>query len=523
MIADFRRSDTPSAFDTDICVIGSGAAGLTVACHAAGKLRVLVLEAGGRDPAPGDDAWLTGASSDFTLTGFLNGRARAFGGATRRWYGQCIRLDPIDFEPRPWVPHSGWPLAARDLDAHYDRAEQFVGIAGHPYDARNWARFGVPDPGFTADRVTPKFTIYCPQPDFSKAYGRRVANDPAISVLLNAAAIGITLAPDGTRVAGLRIRGGDREGIVRARAYVLCGGGIENARLLLASNDAIPAGVGNARGLVGRFFQDHPGATTGALATSQPRKVQEQFRKLRRRGLTFWPKLALTEAAQRDGHYLNANCQMLYDYAEASAMVRARHAVAMARERRPAAAALAAWRLLHHAPELTREAVHTVATGKFPILQPSRVLLTCHVEQPPDPDNRITLGNDRDRYGVPLARIAWRVGRAEIRTMRAITEAAGQALHRLGFGEMSVLPWLDAAEVPREEIVDTYHHAGTTRMAADPAHGVVDPACQVFGVDNLYVAGSSVFPTSGYANPTLTIVALAIRLSDTLQQRLAPA
>jgi choline dehydrogenase-like flavoprotein len=154
------------------------------------------------------------------------------------------------------------------------------------------------------------------------------------------------------------------------------------------------------------------------------------------------------------------------------------------------------------------------------MLRPEEVRLTAHVEQVPDPDNRITLADERDRYGIPRARLSWRVNGAELRTMRAITEAVGRALHRLDFGEMTVLPWLDEPAAAREALVDTYHHAGTTRMGATPHEGVVDTDCRVFGIDNLYAAGSSVFPTSGYANPTLTIVALAIRLSDTLKQRM---
>jgi choline dehydrogenase-like flavoprotein len=524
MIADFRRSEIPTNWQTDVCIIGSGAAGITLACHLAPRLRVLVVEAGDRDPRPEDADWLDGQTTDFAFDGMRNGRVRAFGGATRRWFGQCIRLDPIDFQKRDWVPHSGWPIREEALDGPYERAEQFMGVAGFGYGVANWARFGVPDPGFGDNEITPRFTIYCPQPDFTKAFGRRLAAaSSGVDVLLNAAAVGIALHPDARRVTGLRIRGGTREGLVQARAFILCGGGIENPRLLLASNDVMSVGVGNGADLVGRFFQDHPAATTGTLATSQPRRVQAQFRKLSRGGRTFWPKLALTAAAQQAGHYLNANALMSYGYAPDSAMTRAKDAVAALRARRPAAAACAALRLLPHAPELVGQACHTLATGKAVMLQPDRVLLTSHVEQIPDPDSRVTLARDCDRFGVPRARLSWRVQHAELRTMRAITEAVGRSLQRLGFGEMTPATWLDAPQVEREELADTYHHAGTTRMSDDPTTGVVDTDCRVFGVDNLYVAGSSVFPTSGYANPTLTIVALAIRLSDTLLTRLAAA
>jgi choline dehydrogenase-like flavoprotein len=200
-------------------------------------------------------------------------------------------------------------------------------------------------------------------------------------------------------------------------------------------------------------------------------------------------------------------------------MFRAKALVAAARARRPAAAAVAALRVAPHAAELFREGFSTLARGNAPVLTPKNVFLTAHVEQIPDPDNRIMLSENRDRFGVPRPRLAWRINPAEVATLRAITDAAGSALRRRGFGDMSPLAWLDDPGAARKNLADTYHHAGATRMAETPRDGVVDPDCRVFGVDNLFVAGSSVFPTSGYANPTLTIVALAIRLAETLRRR----
>ena len=230
--------------------------------------------------------------------------------------------------------------------------------------------------------------------------------------------------------------------------------------------------------------------------------------------------MALTEAAQRKHRTLNANSLMLYDYAEDSALTRAKSAAANLRK--PAALARDTMRLLPHVPELAARMTHTVVTGKAPIFKPSQVMLKTHIEQRPDPGNRVTLGNDCDRFGLPLPRITWRLHPEELRTMRVMTEAVGAEFRRLGWGEMSVAPWLDGTEASaRPHVEDTYHHHGTTRMATSDAEGVTDPDCKVFGTDNLFIASSSLFPTSGYANPTLTIVALAIRLAATLQQRLA--
>jgi choline dehydrogenase-like flavoprotein len=524
VIANFRGADTPTAFDTDVCIIGSGAAGLTLASHVAGKLRVLIVEAGDAAPTRGADDWLAGEAGDFAFNGFQDGRMRAFGGATRLWAGQLLRLDAIDFEKRDWVLHSGWPITLKDLEPSYDRAERFLGVAAPLYDARIWSRFGVRDPGFAND-IVPKFTVYMPQRDFTKAFGAQmVRTNPSIDLLLNATVLQIDLDPGATRVVGVQIgEAGGRRGAIRARAFVLCGGGIENPRLLLASNSVMPTGIGNAHDLVGRFFQDHPNGAAGVVTTAQPRVFQEQFRKLRRNRVTAWPKLSFTEAAQRRGRYLNANAMMEYEYADGSALTRAKTLVEAVRARRPAAILRGGMRLLRHVPELAAQAAHTAATGKALRFDPARIKLQTFVEPVPDPESRVKLSTARDRFGIPRPHLTWRIHPDELRTMRAFAVAAGAEFHRLGLGELTVAPWLNqGVAAARAEIKEYFHHAGATRMASSPADGVTDPDCRVFGTDNLYIAGGSVFPTCGYANPTLTIVALAIRLADTLRARLEP-
>ena len=526
MIMDFKTSPANGFVDADVCLIGSGAAGLTLAHHLPSTLRVLIVEAGDREPRWNDDR-LSGEVAGPQFDGFENGRARAFGGATRLWFGQCIRLDPIDFEKRDWVPYSGWPIGLRDLGTYYDRAETFLGLERVDYHAgRLWSRFGLPGLGFDAAELSFKCTAYCPQPDFIKGFGKQlVRRRPNVSMILNATAVGFDLDASGRMVTSVQLRGeGGREGAIRSRTFVLCGGGIENPRLLLASNDVAPMGIGNERGLVGRFFQDHPSGTTGVLATAHPRLIQRHFRKLRCRGVTSWPKLALADALQRRRRVLNANCLMLYDYADGSPMAAAKGALEALKRRDPAASMRRGAQALRHLPELVGKAAHARLTGKAPMFASSAILLKAHVEQGPDPANRVSLSGERDQFGTPRARLTWRIHPDEIRTLREMTAAVDRELRRLSLGKVIPAPWLDAgSQAAATHLADTYHHAGTTRMGASQSDGVVDAHCRVFGTENVYVAGSSVFPTSGYANPTLTIVALAIRLSDHLSDRRAAA
>jgi choline dehydrogenase-like flavoprotein len=241
-----------------------------------------------------------------------------------------------------------------------------------------------------------------------------------------------------------------------------------------------------------------------------------------------WPKLALTAAAQLRWQLLNANALILCDYDETSALTTAKKAISLAKARQPVALAKHSLRLGRSLPELLLRGSHSVMTGLAPVFTAKQVMLKTHVEQVPDADNRIRLSPERDKFGQPRAQLTWRIHPYELKTMAGITQAVGAELQRLGFGTMTNAAWLDQPpSMAQAHIEDTYHHAGTTRMAATSSAGVVDPECRVFGVANLFVAGGSVFPTSGYANPTLTIVALAIRLGDTLKrhyggERMAP-
>jgi choline dehydrogenase-like flavoprotein len=524
MQSDFSTAGEGARYDCDLCIVGSGAAGIAIAVELADSgLDILLLESGGLDPGSATDALSEGSHEGFPFKGLTEGRARAFGGATRLWFGQCIRLDNIDYERRPWVDRSGWPFGPETLDPYYARAERMMGLDDPIYDTAIWKRFGVPDPEFSPNLIVPKFTIYCRQPDFKARYAKQLRAAANVRLLLNATAIEIDTNASATQVESVQIRSlSGASGVVRAKSYVICGGGIENARLLLSSRATVAGGLGNERDLVGRFLQDHPSGRTAKIAIEAPKPLQEQFSILHRRGLRFWPKLALSPKLQRERELLNGNAYPVYDYPEWSSAHGLKTLIAGVRAKRLTADILrSVANILADTPRLLGQALRFANTGRAPTFPPSRVWIQAFTEQAPDPDNRVTLSSVKDAFGMPQPLVRWRLGDLERRTLLATTEAVATEFQRLGLGNTETASWLLG---PPDELAghigDAFHHAGTTRMALSATEGVVDTDCRVNEVNNLFIAGSSVFPTSGYANPTLTIIALALRLSDHLKSKL---
>jgi choline dehydrogenase-like flavoprotein len=522
MIIDFKDTG-PDDFQYDICVIGAGAAGISLAMQFAGQdVQLLIVESGGMEIEPESKALLSGDSGSNAFSGFEEGRARAFGGTTRLWAGQCIRLDPIDFEARSWVPKSGWPIAQESLSSYYEKAELFMGLNRPLYDDKLWQRAGLSAPRLSENLVS-KFTIYAPEPDFKRRFAKDMRSSRNISVLLHATVTNIALDPTHRTVQHVELSSaGGRRQKIGARQFVMCAGGIDSARLLLVSNRQIRSGLGNEFDLVGRYFQDHPNACTARVQTDDPRRLQRQFAMLRQRGIRHWPKLALSETAQRRLQVLNGNANFYYEYADRSTASELKRAMELAKTRGPVTELLrSAVRLLPRSGELLREFARWRFKGHAPILRSSSIFLRVFSEQWPDANNRVELSDQIDALGIPIPRLKWKVNDLEIRTLRVLTQLIKKEIERLHLGVVSIEPWLANGEQhPERHISDQYHHAGTTRMSADSKTGVVDTECKVHGISNLYVVSGSVFPTSGYANPTLTIIALAVRAADTLKTAL---
>ncbi len=521
MIVDLRTLEDGAQFAADVCLVGAGAAGITLALELAEtNLSVILLERGGMQPETLNQQLNDGDISGLLYKGLVDGRANALGGATKLWFGQCIRFDSIDFEKRSWVRHSGWPVAPADLDPWYRRAEQMFSIQGQRYDDGVYEKVGTTPPAWNHDSIRTHFTIYSPKLDLGSLYASKLGRSAKVQVLLHANATEIDAGENNRRVQAVQVRTIKGVGArVRANTVVLCGGGIENARLLLLSDRANPNGLGNDRDLVGRFLQDHPNGFTATLKTTNTAALNELFALRYKGALRYFPKFPLGFSLQRHEQVLNCTSHLVFEYPEESGIAALKDIYrSLRRKKVPPNLKTQLLGIARNLPEVLRATARRYLRGRSPLGKPRRIRLQCHTEQEPDPQSRVTLSANRDALGLRRAKVDWRLNNCERQTVRVMTAAMGAELKRLGLAELQPEPWLnEPGNDWKSKLSDCFHHIGTTRMSDSAATGVVDRNCEVFGVRNLFVAGSSVFPTSGYANPTLTIVAMAMRLAAHLR------
>ncbi len=519
MLVDLRQHEHDTELETGLCVIGAGAAGIAIALEFLNaSTKVVVLESGGLRSSPQTDRFNEGEGIGIATDSLTAGRARVLGGATALWAGQCLPADRDTFNERPWIPDASWPFPLQELEQFYRRAEQRLQIEGEVYDERVWDRFGVRRLPVDRARVAHRFSVWCPHPDLGRLYRRRLSGSKNIRVLLHATATELITTPAGDRFHSVRAATPEGKMVrIRAQACVVCTGGIENPRLLLASTGTHRAGIGNRRGVVGRYFQDHPTAYSGAIVGGDFAQLQELYGLFYRRNVRYLPRLVLSAEAQRSEQVLSCSAYPVFHFGEQSAIQAARRVYRSVRGRRQPPNLRHDLRLMaRDLPSLASIAHRRVSAGRSARLAPVTVWLKTHAEQAPHPESRITLGQQRDTLGVPLPVVEWKLTEIDRRTTEVMVRTVGREFERLGLGDVQPAPWLAEASW-QDCLEDSFHHIGTTRLGENPATSVVDSDCQVHEVAGLFVAGSSVFPAGGYVNPTLTIIALAIRLADHLK------
>lgn len=550
MLFDARNIPAQTRLDCDIVIVGGGAAGITLAREFLGsRLDVILLEGGGRRPEGATQDLYKGEVVNPAQHGPLDKyRQRVIGGTSTLWGGCCAPFDDTDFSLRPHVPHSGWPITRDELDPYYARAHTYLHAGHYSYDAADSLPGAAAPmiPGLTSGDITQhRLWRFSLPADFARLYMDELKHSRNVRVGLHANCTGITLAPSGAHVTELQVASLRGNGFaVRARHVVLAMGGLETTRLLLASRDVCPNGIGNDHDLVGRFYGSHITGQLGeAVFTPKGGPIVWDYERSHE-GVYCRRIIGIEAAVQRREQLLNFCCNLTHppiaDPAHGNAILSAAYLVKrfmidrippeyskdMAGHMTPyRQVAPHLMNLVRGAPALFPFAAkwmgsRVLARRKLPsVALPNRgnvYSLHFDAEQSPNPDSRVTLTTERDALGMNRLRVDWRHTTADVDSVARSFQVVKRALEAAGVATFRV----DEANF-KERITQQLgvgsHHIGTTRMADHPSRGVVDAQCRVHGVDNLFIASSSTFATSSFANPTLTIVALAIRVADRLK------
>lgn len=491
--------------ECDLCVIGAGPAGLAIASAFAGsRVDVVVLESGGASSEAAAQRLNEGRVVGDAYAGLVATRHRQIGGTAAVWNtrtsggvgAKFTPLDRIDLESRQAGALPGWPFSFDELEPWYAKAQTLAGLGPFRYDEEFWTRDALVPLADTGDelrsavyQIGSRDALLAPM-----LRSLRVASN--VRLISHATAVQLQTDGDESRVSRVEVRSAAGDAwFVAARRFVMCTGAIENARILLNSAQGSDS-FGNGSGLVGRCFMEHP--RDRSLEIRSLRKVALDrlafYDAHEIDGTTIVGRLKVNEDAIRSDGLLNASATLLPIIRTPVRMLRS---------------AAGPFTRMRAVDNLLPRGGHGWSRHPWPRTRVAGFTVLLNLEQAPDPENRIVLGKARDALGLPLPELHWRWRARDEHSRQTVRTLVASALARGGLGVVRL------RNVPLDP--NAHHHAGTTRMSVDPRHGVVDPDGRVHGLENLYVAGASTFPTAGFANPALTILALALRLADHLR------
>jgi choline dehydrogenase-like flavoprotein len=540
MIFEDRDVDVPS--NVDVCIVGAGPVGLALALRCASHgLSAVVLESGGSEGADRNDAALGAVEIVTPHHAALElVRAQGIGGTSRLWGGRCVELDDIDFERRDHVPFSGWPIPHAEISAYYDEALTFLGCGAS-------AGMGPDEPSKAeGDIDSAMLERWSAAPDIRRLHGASLRASPNVRIYAGTVS-GIRLNAEGERATALIVKSrSGRSFEVEAKSFVLAAGGLENARLLLAAQRDWPQKFGGPDGALGRFYCGHLTGYLAAIRLKDQSFARGLWYKRNRNGSHLRRRLALSRDAQLKHKLLNAAFWLdsfsVADPAHGSgalsllyvglSMLGLHPRLGNGLAPSPTEPQSRSYGLhlsnVRSDPKLITGMLHVLSQlvrnrlgqRMFALFNPgNRYLLRYHAEQAPNPDSRVQL-SEWQLGSPPGLRVDFRIHPQDIESVVRSHEILDSWLQEQGIGRLDFLADPeDRSQIVLNQALDGYHQIGLTRMSEDPTDGVVDRDCRVHGTANLFVAGSSVFPTAGQANPTLPAVALALKLGDFLRHQ----
>lgn len=543
MLTDSRELTENEQIAADVCIVGGGTAGITLARELANQdFSVVLLESGGIKPDRESHALNAGRNIGHPYFSLDTSRARFLGGCCNRWnlkigqgrLGARVRpLDAVDFETRPWIPYSGWPFNASHLAPYYECAQEICEVLPIGFEPREWSgaepNRTIP---FTDDRAQTVMFKFCPRDPFLNTYLDQIKRAPNIKTFLYANVVELETNESATTVTGLKVAclQGPRFHVT-ARITVLALGGLETPRLLLLSDRVMPCGLGNASGIVGRFFMEHPHFRLGYIVPYDVETINQTalYNHINIvNHVAVVAKIALTEATLRKEKLLNfvtqlnprivqawQLAQVMYPNIPSKSVKSVKAIRSMLSERQTPS------NMVQHlaniiggldgvcisaARKIRRDVLRHFSRKKVHVYWMENMC-----EQAPNPDSRILLSGELDQLGQRRIDLDWKLSPIDLDSAIRSQQILDDVFQASGLGRL----YCELSDfTPPEKIRGGWHQMGTTRMHTDPKQGVVDADSRVHGISNLFIAGPSVFPTGGYANPTLTIVALTVRLAD---------
>jgi len=548
MIDDGLELSDGETLQADVCIVGAGAAGITLAVELAGTgVSVLLLESGGLKPEKDTQRLYEGAVANERLHSPLHRyRERRFGGSTTIWGGRCVPLDPIDFEQRDYMPGSGWPIGLEELLPYYLRANRLCETGEFEYLAPAAFKRALRPmiDGFRSEHFsTDTMERFSRPTNFGARYAQKLRSAPNVRVLLHSNVTTLVFHPNGEAVEAViaRTLAGKSFRVIAAQV-VLATGGLEIPRLLLSNRDKWSQGVGNGHDSVGRYYMCHIAGTIGTLKQSGPTDRVWHGYDVSDEGIYCRRRLALTADTQRRLRIGNFVARLHHPRitdpehrtAVLSALQLAKGLISYEYGKRlHGDERMTARKWMNHLRNVLARPHEVLVFGhhmlrdrflaerKFPSIiiksTAGHYSLDFHAEQEPSPSSRVSLAGEPDVLGMQRLLVDWRYTPGDIATVRAAVELFAQDIARSGTGTFEYDPASIELEMSRYGAYGG-HHLGTARMGSDPHCSVVDRDCRIHGLRNLYVAGGAVFPTSSQANPTLTIVALSLRLAGLLAQ-----
>jgi len=498
MLIDARKFDAGHTVEADLCIIGAGAVGIAMAREFDGSnKKIAIIESGGLKIEAQTQALYTGDNIGRPTYPLETNRLRYFGGTTNHWAGHCRPFDAFDFSVRDWIPHSGWPITIEELTPYLERTQPILGLGKYDYDSiEEYAKqIGVKTLPLDSRRLINVMKHQSPPTRFGKQYRKELKESKNVSIYMHSNVLELLSNESASHITSAEIACIDGPQYrVKAKNFVLATGGLENVRLMLLSNKSAPEGLGNDNGLVGKFYADH--ILFGPALDVSLTKTDLDFRlytgKHRINGGQIFGIMTAPEELTRKEKLTRFRFHLF--------------------KNRP----------MFDAPIGGIFAKLDGTTKELPLsnLAGNHISVHMALEPVPNPDAFVRLSDKRDRFNQRKLEVNWQVTEADRRNAHRAIEICALEFARMGLGR-AYSPILEKPEEWPEQFMSGKHHCGTTRMTDSPKTGVVDRNCKVFKTDNLYVAGSSIFPTISHTNPTLNLVALALRLVDHLKEKMS--